>query len=606
MDSEIIFAEISWLRHQGFNIWYDEGITIGTRWSEELATNLAGARLILYFITSSSVRSRHCQDEISFALDGEIPAIAVHLEATELTPGLRLRLNSHQAIYRYETNIQTYRQKLLAAVDRILAGPIKSGRQPGGEAGATPSTVRLQKIAVLPFVNMSSDLDNEYFSDGISEEILGSLVKINRIPVIARSSSFQFKGENRDVTDIGRMLGVTHLLEGSVRKAGEVVRITAQLIDVGSGTHLWSDTYDRKLVDVFEIQDEIAEKIVNQIGLALDPSDMQQDGVRSARSKSTTEGYDLYLRGVHAMNSDNPFETEKAIPLFEQAIALDQDYADAWAGLGFCYLQLSDLPIVKRIPSEVNPTAINALQRALKIDPNHAFATGWLGYALICHKYEWDEGLRLMKLSLAINPQDAQLLSFYGFLLANMKREEGDAILEKAYLINPLDPLVILMRAIRLALSNRFLDAAALMETALIQNRDGFAPNSMAAFFNALISRVDIAEKYLDKAKKVVGADYPALMPTEYLIAKNRENFDVANELKSRIFSGAIRQRIPFLFYIDWNQEELETILDIILNQQHAEAQAFLFDEKPHLISESKWQEIQTIARISAASVANK
>jgi len=250
-------------------------------------------------------------DEINYALDANKSTIAVHLESIELSPGMRLRLNSHQAILKFELNEKEYKEKLLA-----------SALQQESSSG-TASRIKGNSIAVLPFVNMSSDADQEYFSDGISEDILNGLVNFPDLKVIARSSSFQFKGDNQDIRQIGRKLNVNHVLEGSVRKAGNRVRITTQLIQVSDGSHVWSERYDRELTDVFEVQDEVTEKILTSLNVHL-ASELP------TRRETNIDAYQAFLMGKFQHHRSNLGD---AIQYFKDAIFLDEAYEDAYVGL---------------------------------------------------------------------------------------------------------------------------------------------------------------------------------------------------------------------------------------------------------------------------------
>ena len=198
-----------------------------------------------------------------------------------------------------------------------------------------PSAVSAKSIAVLPFVNMSGDSANEYFSDGISEEILNVLARVPDLSVAARTSSFQFKGEKRDVEQIAAQLKVRMVLEGSVRKQADRVRITAQLIDAQTGYHLWSQTYDRDLNDIFAIQDEIARAIGDELKVRVIGAGAAGTSVGGTKS---LQAHDLYLRGLAQWQTRNADGLLAARESFEQAIAADPGYADAWAGLalGLC------------------------------------------------------------------------------------------------------------------------------------------------------------------------------------------------------------------------------------------------------------------------------
>ena len=257
-----------------------------------------------------------------------------------------------------------------------------------------------KSIAVLPFINMSDDASNEYFSDGISEEILNALAKVKELKVAGRTSSFAFKGKNVDLRLIGETLGVSHILEGSVRKAGNKVRITAQLIQVEDGFHLWSDTYDRELTDIFAIQDEIAAAILEQLKAVL------LGGQSIATTRVDTQAYDLYLLARQRIYTRNRMQLESALELLDQALEIDPGFAPAWAQKGITTLLLSDrgygtIPFV-----ESQTRGRLALEKATKIDP--LLAEGWAGLGLYQQNQpiaeEQDLAVESLRKALAINP----------------------------------------------------------------------------------------------------------------------------------------------------------------------------------------------------------
>jgi TolB-like protein/Tfp pilus assembly protein PilF/predicted Ser/Thr protein kinase len=231
---------------------------------------------------------------------------------------------------------------------------------------ATASGPPAHSIAVLPFVNISGDKEQEYFSDGLSEELIDHLVRSADLKVIARASSFQFKGRNEDVRSIARQLGVAYLLEGSVRKGGEQLRITAQLIRAADGVDLWSQSYDRNLVDIFRVQDEIADKVSRALSAALPVAH------RAGNREPDVRAYNLVLEGNYLKALRTLPDIEKAAQLYQQAIDIDPDYALAWARLASAYLAAE---VLKGVSSEdQNKRIVDALNRALALDPNLIWA----------------------------------------------------------------------------------------------------------------------------------------------------------------------------------------------------------------------------------------
>lgn len=239
-------------------------------------------------------------------------------------------------------------------------------------------------IAVLPFVNMSNDPGQEYFSDGVTEEIINVLSHVPRLNVVGRTSSFTFKGKNQDLRLIGEQLNVAHVLEGSVRKSGDRLRITAQLVKVEDGYHLWSEKYDRELKDIFDIQDEIALAILKAIKIRLLG---EEQGSALKRYTNNSEAYQLYLHGRFYHNKFAGVEEfNKAIEYYQAAIALEPTYAIAYAGIASCYLNLW---FYRHLPSEkCLPLMKQATQRALELD--NEMAESHLAMARMQMLYEWD------------------------------------------------------------------------------------------------------------------------------------------------------------------------------------------------------------------------
>jgi TolB-like protein len=258
-----------------------------------------------------------------------------------------------------------------------------------------------KSIAVLPFVNMSSDAEQEYFSDGITEEILNSLAGIKELKVAGRTSSFAFKGQNDDLRRIGDALGVNHILEGSVRKSGAKVRITAQLIQVDNGFHLWSETYERELTDVFAIQDEIANEILKQLKSKL----LADEEVVVAKAQRTDlEVYALYLKAKQRIYTRIGSEIETAVRELDEAIQLDGEYAPAFAQRAIATMLLSDQQYGSIPNDESNRRGKRFADQALRLDPN--LAEGWAALGLYHGRdgLEVEMGIEVLIKALEINP----------------------------------------------------------------------------------------------------------------------------------------------------------------------------------------------------------
>ena len=272
-----------------------------------------------------------------------------------------------------------------------------------------------KSIAVLPFVNMSSDPEQEFFSDGITEEILNSLASVKDLKVAGRTSSFAFKGQNDDLRRIGEALGVNHILEGSVRKAGAQVRITAQLIQVDNGFHLWSETYDRELTDVFEIQDEIANEILKQLRNKL----LGDDVVVAEAKRTNPEVYALYLRAKQRMYTRIGSEIETAVEELDQAIQLDANYAPAYAQRAIATMLLSDQQYGSIPDDESNRRGKRFADLALKLDPNSA--EGWAALGLYYGRdgLETDAAIDALVKALEINPNMIDASNWLQIALSN-------------------------------------------------------------------------------------------------------------------------------------------------------------------------------------------
>ncbi len=333
------------------------------------------------------------------------------------------------------------RGRFVVAIVAVVAAVAALWWQPWRIAPTSTAVVvapapAVASIAVLPFVDMSENKDQDYFSDGLSEELLDRLTKLPQLQVAGRTSSFSFKGKNDDLRSIGQKLGVTTVLEGSVRKAGNRLRITAQLINVADGFHVWSQSYDRELTDVFALQDEIAAAVVDALRIKLLPS--QQSPAKQAYVP-TPEAYDLFLLGRQSLRNDAPASRVRAVQAFAHAVELDPNYASAYTGLA-----MAELFVSYSVQSEAEALAGRerariAAERAITLDPTLSDAYATRGFLRFSADWDWLGAQQDFEKALELDPADVLTLLRYGVLLAHLGRlPEAIAVEQQATEIDPM------------------------------------------------------------------------------------------------------------------------------------------------------------------------
>ena len=349
-------------------------------------------------------------------LQSEPPA----LSASEVAPVVTRCLKKDPA-ERYQT-MTAVRE----ALEQSQSGPAATARadSPG------PS------IAVLPFANIGADKENEYFSDGLAEEILNALSQVEGLNVAARTSSFSFKGSGAQLSEIAAKLRVATVLEGSVRRAGNRVRVTVQLVDVGKGFQMWSERYDRQMEDIFEVQDEIAKAITERLKVTL--------AGEIKRSTQSLEAYELYLKGRHYWHQRSPSTLRVAIQCFEQAIKVDPRYALAWSGLADCYGILRVYGWVTA--EESRPQAHAAMTQAVTLDPSLWEVNFSRALYLFYFERDWRQAEPHFDKAVAINPRSSLAQVYYSLFLAAEGRV-AEAV-EHATVACQLDPLSAFIHAV--------------------------------------------------------------------------------------------------------------------------------------------------------------
>jgi eukaryotic-like serine/threonine-protein kinase len=318
-------------------------------------------------------------------------------------------------------------------------------------AVAAPGRTEPTSVAVLPFANLSADPDNQYFSDGLAEELINALTRLSGLRVASRTSSFRFRGRDQDIRQIGRDLGVGAILEGSVRRAGARLRISAQLTNTADGYHIWSERYDREMADVFDIQDEIVESIVS----ALAPTLKREVSGAMRRSTENLEAYELYLKGRHFWNQRSPTVVGTAIRYFEESIALDPEYALAYTGLADCY---AILRVYGWTPTEHSqPRALDAVTKAIALDPGLPETIFSMALYRFHFERQWRSARQHFVDALAASPRMAMFEAYFGlFLTTEYAYAEARKHLDRALDLDPHSSVVHFLAASSAALMGDF------------------------------------------------------------------------------------------------------------------------------------------------------
>ncbi len=450
------------LRTVGLEVWFDQNeLRGGDAWDARIRRQIRDCALFVPIVSTSTDarsegyfrlewklavdRSHQMADDQAFLMPVVIDATA---EATARVPD-RFRERQWSRLAGGES-ATAFAERLL----RLLSGG-SAAAAPAARAAAAPARTETHSpgesasIAVLPFVNMSRDEENEYFADGLSEELLNLLSRIRGLRVASRTSAFFFKGKNVDIPTIAQKLNVATVLEGSVRKSGKRVRITAQLIEVASDSHLWSQTYDRELEDIFAVQDDIAQAVVAElrgalVGASKDcaPGAQAQVEVKAAAPGRATdpEAYRLYLQGRFFIERMTGPDLARSVEYFQQAVAIDPEFALAWTGLSAaCNTQAGYgwMPV-----AEGYERAREAAQRALAIAPDLAEGHVALGLILQMYDWNWQAADAELRRALALAPGNALVLRALGNLAGMLgRREESLSLLRQSAALDPLSAI---------------------------------------------------------------------------------------------------------------------------------------------------------------------
>jgi TolB-like protein/class 3 adenylate cyclase/Tfp pilus assembly protein PilF len=384
-----------------------------------------------------------------------------------------------------------------------------------------------KSIAVLPFTDMSQQKDQEYFCEGMAEELINALTKVARLQVASRTSAFQFKGKGYDICEIGKKLNVQSVLEGSIRKAGNKLRITAQLVDVSDGYHLWSEKYDRDMEDIFAIQDEISLAIVDNLKVKLLRDEKTKLSKHHTKNK---EAYNLYLKGRYFWNRRTEVGFNKAFGFFQSAIEIDPNYALAFAGLAECYCMLS-MHLAK--PEPFIRQGRIAAEKALSIDETLAEAHAALGWIKLSYDWDWLGAERSFKQAIQLDPRYPTAYNWYAALLGILNRhEEAIRYITQAQEYDPGSAIINRDLGIIYAWAGDFEKAIKQLQFTIDMDPD-FTP----AYFHLGIiyvwmKKYDLAIEYFKKVRAMAGDFFDIIGILGFTYAKSGQKEEALSELK--------------------------------------------------------------------------
>jgi TolB-like protein/tetratricopeptide (TPR) repeat protein len=473
------------LRAMNVEVWFDQSeLRGGDAWDASIRRQIKECALFVPVI-SANTQSR---SEGYFRLEWKLAVDRSHLMADDqaflLPVVIDATLDGNARVPDKFRDVQWTRLPAHAAsaafaehVYRLLSGDAAAAPiAPARPVAVTTHAAAAEpwSIAVLPFVNRSHDEEDEYFSDGLADELLNVLAKIRGLRVAARSSAFTFKGKGATVTEVGRALNVATVLEGSVRKAGNRMRISVQLVKVDDGYHLWSETYDRTLDDIFAVQDDIAQSVVKELRTTLfGESDAKAEQHASAQMAAAVKGrtadpeaHRLFLQGRHFIDRRTPEDSARAISYLKQALEIDPEFALAWASLALAYVGQADggwVPVVEGVAR-----GRDAVARALALDPGLAQGHSQMGWILMVYDWDWHAAEASFQRALELAPGNADVLNAAGMMAQIGGRfDEAIARYHQVVAQDPLRVAAYQNLGRTLDASDRLADAEAAYRTAL-------------------------------------------------------------------------------------------------------------------------------------------
>jgi len=554
-DATVAAALVEALERHGVGCWIaPRDVKAGALYADAIVRAISGAKAFVLVLSESAIASSHVGKEIERASSKKRPVIVLRIDAAPLTPALEYFLSESQWVEAQAGNIESAYLKLIDAIrepartapETLVAGALgtsagmasaahpKSRRNwillaaglavvaalaailadkfwissrvaqekpvatsslaPAAGAPAQP-TISENSVAVLPFADMSEKKDQEYFADGLSEEILNVLAGIPTLRVIGRTSSFQFKGKNDDLRAIGAKLGAAYVLEGSVRRSGDRVRVIAQLIGTQDGVRRWSSSYDRPFGDVLKLQGELAAGVARALEITVG-----RDTLQSHNASRNPEAYDLYLRGLYALDRYNREGFEAAANYFQQALDLDPSFAAAATGVGLMLILQAEFGFAPVV--ETYERARHSLETAIRLDPKSGEAHAWLGWVHMAYDWDWSAADAEIKQALRLSPRDSKVLICAARLSEALGHwDEAVRQLDSAIARDPLNAGLNNILSGVYARAGRLAEAEATERRVLeLSPTHASAPNNLAVVLLAL-GRRDEALKVIQQAQ---------------------------------------------------------------------------------------------------------
>lgn len=435
-DKHRVFPVIERLRLCGVTVWVDQGgIDGAVLWSEEIVEAIESCKVLMLMVSSSSISSHNVVKEVALSSERKKHILPVYLERVDLPKALQYPLAGIQHVEHVEDTEGSF-QSVLRSLTRMgvslatTEAPSAGGPLP---KAATPASVHEgpMLLAVLPFDNISPEKDTDYFSDGLTDELITNLSKLSEIKVVSRTTTMLYKGTKKNTKTIASELGVQYILEGSVRKIGDNLRISAQLVEVVTDAHIWAEAYKGTMADVFDIQEQVAKEIADALKLKLTPT---EKAVLTKRPTIVPEAYDCGLRAKKFLHVSSLSNMIYAAQLFERAIELDPKYAEAYAGLARAYAQHYQL--YDRNETFLEKALDNSL-KALMYDPGLSDAYSALAYIYLARN-STEEAVRAAEKAVELDPDSHSSHSTLGRILYTIGRvEEAAQAYTRAVEIDP-------------------------------------------------------------------------------------------------------------------------------------------------------------------------